>query len=146
MADEPAGIGLLVDQRERGLHAEQMTIDAISDAQIRRDDFRRHQRPDDLGIARTDQLDAAGGDQIAKTRDPGGIALLDFFERVAGRLDADRTVRRGQRQQRPIAALDDRGALALFDRGEGEVEMEQREEMQRGGLMNRCRRTALVGR
>src|SRR5271170_5170296 len=37
----------------------------------------------------------------------------------------------GQSQERPIAAPDHFAALFFFDRGKGEIEMEQREEMQR---------------
>src|SRR6202000_449835 len=63
--------------------------------------------------------------------DPGRIARGDLLQREAGRLDPDGAVLLGQTQQRPVAARDNFGALLFLDGGEGEIEMEQREQPQR---------------
>ncbi|MEJ0043062.1 MAG: hypothetical protein WDM81_13020 [Rhizomicrobium sp.] len=132
-ADETAGIGLLVDQRDGRLHAQEAAIDFVAELEIRARDVGRDQRPDHLRIARTDQLDAAFGQQLARRVDPGRIARRDFLQREAAGFDADRTVLLRQPQQRPVTARDDLAALLLLDGREGEIEMEQGEELQRAG-------------
>src|SRR6202044_2571586 len=57
----------------------------------------------------------------------------DFFQREGRDFESDRPVSLRQFKQRPIAAPDHLGALLLLDGGESEIQMEQREEMQRTG-------------
>src|SRR6185312_1678812 len=123
-------ISLLVDQREFGGMTQQAVINLIADFQIFLRHARRHQRADHLCVTGTDQLDFAACDQSTGAANPFRIKTRDFLQRKAGDLDADGTLVRRQIQQRPVAALDHLAALLFLDRGERNVEMEEREQMQ----------------
>src|SRR6185295_11973882 len=95
--------------------SEQTLIDLIANSKIGRDDVSRHQRADQLRVARADELDLPRAYKCAKLGDPCGIKSLDLLQRIARKLDADRSVGCRQRQQGPIAALNDRQTVTLLD-------------------------------
>jgi len=137
VTDEATRIGLLVDERKRRNRAEQALVDLMADLEIGLDHAGGHQRPDQLGVARTHELDLPLCNELAEARDPIGIERLDGLQRIAGELDPDRSMDCGKCEQRPIAAFQDRAALAFLDRGESEVEMEDREQMESRGIGRR---------
>src|SRR5258706_12201275 len=138
--NKPAGIGLLVDERERGRDTQKPSVAIIADLEIFFDHAGGNERPDQLCVTRPDELDFPLLGQLAKTGDPIRIAGLDLFERITGCFDTDRAVRRGEGEKGPVAALDDGRSFAFLDRGKGAIEMKDREEMKRRGCCRRGRR------
>ncbi len=133
-ADQAAGIGLLVHQRDARRDAQQFAVGGMAKPQIGRDHAGRHQWPDHLGIAGADEFHPARLDQRRQPFQPGSIALGDGVKGIAGCLDPDGAVTLGQVQQRAIAILHHIGALFLFDGGKGQIQVEEGKDVQQGGL------------
>src|SRR5947208_3473078 len=78
--NETAGVSLLVDERERGRDTQKPFVAIIAELEIFLDHAGGNERSDQLRVTRTDELDLAVLDQLAKTRDPNRVAGLDLFE------------------------------------------------------------------
>jgi len=131
MLDQAGGIRLFVDEGEPWTESQQPVVGLVAEAQVGGVHRRRHQRPDDLRVAAADELALAAGDQNLQRVEPQRIDRRRRLERERGRFDPDRRPRPlGEAQQRPVAAPHDVGALRLLDRGVGQVEVKDREQLQ----------------
>src|ERR1700682_2831036 len=131
MLQKTGRIGLLVDQSNGGTKPEQFLISLISQSQILSVDFGRHQWSDDLCIPAANEFAWAFRSQCPQFVNPTTIDFRNRVQRVGGRLNSKRqSMPSREPQKRPIAIADHLRPPLLVNRGVGQVQVKDREEIE----------------
>ncbi len=126
---EPAREDLLVHEPGGRRGAEQRLVVRAAEREVRAIHLGGHERRRDLGEPGSHHLDEALRGEARECLDPLRVLARDASERACGEFDAERqAVGFGEREQRPVAALEHQRDVGVGQRGEVEVGVEDRED------------------